>query len=389
MLILSMRDSLTKFSLLPVPLFILMGEVMFRSGVALRMLNSLDKWIGRVAGRLSLLAVAAGTLFACMTGSSMASVATLGELLVPEMEKHGYKKTMTLGPILGSGGLAMMIPPSAMAIILGCIAEVSIAKLLLAIIMPGLLLAILSAAYIIIRCRLQPHLAPSYKAPPSALSDKLIDTVRYILPLGVVIFLVIGVMIMGVATPSEAAASGTIGAFILAVAYGGLDWKMVKKSFLSTIEITSMLFCIIMASLTFGQILAFCGATRGLIELSLGLPVPPIGIIIGTQVVLLILGMFVNPIAIMMICIPVFMPILTTLGFDPIWFLAIFLVNVELGALTPPFGMLLFVMQGVAPNTTFDDCVRAAFPFMIIDAVAIGIIIAVPSIALWLPGLIS
>jgi tripartite ATP-independent transporter DctM subunit len=336
---------------------------------------------------LSLLAVGAGTLFANMSGSSMASGALLGSTLVPEMERQGYKKPMSLGPILGSGGLAMMIPPSALAVILGAIAEISIGKILIAIVVPGLLMAVLYATYIITRSKLQPHLAPTYEITPPSLLEKLAATALYVLPLGLIIFLVIGLIFLGIATPSEAAATGTLGTFILAAIYKRLNWGMLKKSVLATVEITVMVFLIIMGATAFSQILAFSGASRGLIELATSMPLAPIFIIVGMMIVLGILGMFISVVPIMMITLPIFMPIIDTLGFSPVWFAVIFLLNMEMATTTPPFGLLLFVVKGVAPKgTTMADCYRAALPFLGCDVIALALIIAFPAIALWLPA---
>lgn len=387
-LIFSIFDSVTTFTFLPVPMFILMGEVMFHSGIAPYMMNALDKWLGRLPGRLSLLAVGGGTLFSTLTGASMASVAMLGSVLVPDMEKHGYKKLMTLGPILGSGGLAIMIPPSSLAVILGAIGELSIGSILIAIIIPGLLMAALYAAYIIIRCRLQPSIAPPYSVTRYTLAEKLVDTMRYILPIGFIIFLVIGVIFLGIATPTEAAATGAIGTIILAACYRRLNWQILKTSFFSALHVTVMMFLIIVGSQAFTQILAFSGATRGLAELAVNLPLTPIVIIIVMQIVLLILGMFMAVVPIMMITIPIFLPVVINLGFDPIWFAVIYLLNIEMATTTPPFGMSLFVMKSVAPkDTTMGDCYLAALPFLYCDLIAMALIIAFPALALWLPGI--
>ncbi len=386
--IFSIFDSVSTFTLLPVPMFILMGEVMFHSGIAPLMMDALDKWLGRLPGRLSLLAVGGGTLFSTLTGASMASVAMLGSVLVPQMEERGYKKPMTLGPILGSGGLAIMIPPSSLAVILGAIAEISIGKILIAIILPGLLMAVLYTSYIIIRSRLQPHLAPIYDVPLISMLDKVMATVRYILPVGFIIFLVIGLIILGVATPTEAAATGAIGTFVLAAFYGRLNWAMVKKSFFGAIQVTVMMFMIIVGAKAFSQIMAFSGASMGLSELAVGLPLTPILIVIAIQIVLLFLGMFLPVVPIMMITIPVFMPVILTLGFDPVWFAVIYLLNIEMATTTPPFGLSLFVMKSVAPpDTTMGDVYRGAVPFLYCDVIAIALIIAFPLIALWLPDI--
>jgi len=387
-LIVSIYTSLTTFLLLPVALFIFMGELMFHSGIAPLLIETVDKWLGRLPGRLGLLAVSAGTTLSTLTGTSLASTAMLGAVLVPEMERQGYKKPMSLGPILGSGGLAMMIPPSALAVLCGAIGEISIGRILIAIIIPGLLMAILYAAYIIIRCWLQPSIAPAYDVIPTPLSEKLLATVKYILPLGFIVFLVIGVIFIGVATPSEAAATGAIGTCILAFVYGRLNLEIVKKATTSTLSITGMLFLIIAGARAFSQILSYSGASQGLSELATGLPVSPIVIVIAMQVIILFLGGFMDVVAIMMITLPIFVPVILTLGFDPVWFAVIFLLNIEMAGTSPPFGLGLFVMKGVAPpDTTMGDIYRAALPFLGCDLIAMALIIAFPELTLWLPGL--
>lgn len=380
-------DSITVFSLLPLPLFILMGEVMYNSGMVLKLIDALDKLLGKMPGRLGLLALGGGTLMATLTGASMGSTAMLGSTLVPEMEKRGYKKPMSLGPILGSGGLAIMIPPSALAVLFGAVGEMSIAKLLVAIILPGILMAILYAAYIIIRCWLQPDIAPPYDVPACTTQEKLLALAKYVLPLGVVIFLVVGVIFLGIATPTEAAATGCLGTFVLAAAYGALSWDMTKKSFRSSFKITIMMLIIIASASVFSQILAFTGATAGLINLTINLPLSPLLIIVAIMFVLILLGMFMGVVPIMMITVPILMPVVTELGFDPLWFAVIFLLNMEMSTTSPPFGLSLFVMKSVAPpDTTMASIYRAALPFLYLDVLAMALIIAFPALALWLPS---
>lgn len=387
-LIVSINTSLTTFVLLPVPLFIFMGELMFHSGMAPLLVETLDKWLGRLPGRLGLLAVSSGTLFATLTGTSIASTAMLGSILVPEMERRGYKKPMSLGPILGSGGLAIMIPPSGLAVLLGAIGDISVGRILIAIIIPGLLMAILYAAYIIIRCWLQPSIAPVYDVSHTPLSEKLSATVRYILPLGLIIFLVIGVIFVGVATPSEAAATGTLGTAILAFFNGRLTWEVIKKATSSALAVVGMVLLIIAGATAFGQILAYSGATQGLCNLATGLPVAPIIIIIAMQVIILFLGCLMDVVAIMMITLPIFVPIVISLDFNTVWFAAIFLLNIEMAGTSPPFGMGLMVMKGVAPpDTTMGDIYLAALPFLGCDLIVMILILAFQNVALWLPGL--
>jgi tripartite ATP-independent transporter DctM subunit len=386
-LIFSIFGSITKFTLVAAPLFILMGEVLFHSGVALRAVDTLDVWVGRLPGRLSLLAVAGGSLLAAVTGASFASVSVMSSTMLPEMIRRGYKKPMALGPILGSGGLAIMIPPSALAVILAIFANISIGKFLIAIIIPGLLMGLLYASYIIIRCWLQPSLAPPYKVTHKTLSEKLINTVKYVFPLGIIIFLVIGVIFLGIATPSESAASGALASFILAVSYKRLTWEVVKKSTLGTIHISTMVLTIMLAATAFSQILAFSGASTGLLDLVKRLPLIPILILIAMQVIVIILAMFMEQVSIMMVTLPIYMPIVHNVGFDPVWFSVLFLLNMEMGATSPPFGLLLFVMKGMAPpGTTTADIWKAGIPFLLCDLIAMALIIAFPAIALWLPG---
>jgi tripartite ATP-independent transporter DctM subunit len=318
----------------------------------------------------------------------MGSVAMLGSTLVPEMEKRGYKKPMSLGPILGSGGLAMMIPPSGLAIFLGAIAEVSIGRLLIAIIIPGLMMAVLYATYIITRCKLQPSIAPPYDVPPTPILGKLVATVRYILPLTFIVFMVVGVIFLGVASPTEAAATGAIGMFLLAAAYRQLNWVVVKSAIAGTVKITGMIFLIIASAAAFSQILAASGATQGMIDFVMGLPLTPIFIILAMQVVFLFMGMFMTSASMVMIAIPIFMPIVRLLGFDTVWFAVIVLLNMEMAQTSPPFGATLFVMKGVAPpDTTMGSIYRAALPFLYCDLIAMTLIIIFPQLAIWLPGL--
>ena len=387
--ILSLFSSLTTFALLPLPMFILMGELMFHSGIGPLMLNALDKWLGRLPGRLSILAVGTGVLFSTLTGASLTSIALLGTVLLPEMERRGYQKPMTLGPIMGSGGLAILIPPSGLAVLLGAIGQISVGKLLMAIILPGLLLACIYTVYIILRGWQQPQLAPPYDLPASSLSEKIMATLCYIVPLGFVIFMVIGLIILGIASPTEAAATGALSLMILTAAYGRLKWNVLKKSLAGTIKITGMIFLVIAGAKAFSQVLSFSGATRGLIEATLGLPIAPIFILVFMMAIAFFLGMFMDVVSLMMVSLPLFIPVINALKYDPVWFGVLLLINVEVAVISPPFGLSLFAMKGVTPaNTTMMDIYRAALPFVLLDVIAIALVIVFPQLALWLPGLV-
>ena len=383
-------SSLSTFTLSPIPLFILMGELMFHSRIAYDSIDVIDKWMGRLPGRLSLLAAAAGTLFSALSGSTLANTAMLGTVLLPEMRQRGYKASMSVGPIVGVGGLAMLIPPSSLAVVLASIAHISVGKILVGGVIPGLILAVLFALYIIIRCSLNPTLAPRYEVAPSPLSVKIRESIKYVLPLGFIIFMVLGLMLLGFATPTEAAASGVIATLLVTVAYGRVSVEMLRASLNGTLGITIMVFMIIAASNTFSALLAFSGATTGLLNVIKDLRLHPMLILICMQLAVFILGTFMETISIMMICLPIFMPIVKLLAFDPVWFGIIMLINFEMGLITPPFGMLLFVMKGVAPDDiTIKDICWATFPFILLYIVAMIIIIAWPQLALWIPNLLS
>lgn len=384
----SLGCSITGFTFLPIPMFVLMGEVMFRSGIAIDMIDTVDKWLGPLPGRLGLVAVAAGTLFAVMSGSTSSSTALLGKALTPEMQSRGYKPAMSVGPIIGSGGLAMMIPPSSLAIILAAIAFVPIGTTLIAIIVPGLIMAILYGGYIIIRCWFQPSLAPSYEVAHIPTSQKLKAAGRYVLPLSFIIFAVLGVIFLGIATPTEAAATGALSCFILAAANGKLSWKVAKQATLETVEITVMIFMLIAFAIVFGEFLSFSGATRGLVAAFLTIPVPPVVLIIIILIILMFVGMVTSVMTVIVVLVPVFMPIIKVLGFAPVWFIVLMLLTEEMATTSPPYGMNCFVMKSVVPgNITLGDIYKAGLPFLCCDAIVMALMIAFPQIVLWLPSM--
>jgi len=376
--------SVGQFSLIPIPLFILMGELLMRTGLAAKTVDAVDHWIGRVPGRLSLSAVGGGTLFGALSGASMASVAMLGSTLVPEMAKRNYKPTMSVGAILGGGGLAVLIPPSALGVLLGALAKVSIAKLLLAGILPGLLLATMYFLYFSVRAKLQPELAPPYTAAPTTLSVKL-NALLSVAPLFSLIAVVTGTIFWGIATPSESAAMGVIATIVLAACYRCLSWDALKLALMSTMTTTSMMLMVIVGSSGFSQLLAMTGTTSGLVSSVAELALSPIMTVIVMQFIVLLLGCFIDTISIMLVSIPVFMPIVVLLGIDPIWFSILILVQLELAGITPPFGVLLFVMKGVQQHLRISEIYKAAIPIVLIQLVLIAILMVFPQIVLFLP----
>ena len=384
----SMYASVTSFTLLPIPLFILMGEILWHSKVAFRAIDALDQLLGRLPGRLSILTVASGTVFSSLSGSTMANTALLGTMLLPDMQRRGYKAPMSIGPIIASGGLAMIVPPSSLAVILAAIGKLSVGRLLVAALIPGLIMALLYVAYIVVRCRLQPQLTPPYEVQRVPLRQRLKGVALYLLPLGVIVFLVTGVIVIGVATPTEAAAMGCMGSFVVALAYGGLTRDVVVKSVTGTVRITVMMFAILIGAIGFSQIMAFSGATRGLLQAVGGLDIHPLLLIVCMQLIVLMLGTFMEQVSIMLITLPLYIPIVKLLGYDPIWFGVLMLINLEMALTTPPFGMLLFVMKGVAPpETKLKAIYLAGLPFLICDLIALVVVLLVPETTSWLQEL--
>lgn len=384
----NLEESLTTFSLLPVPLFILMGELMFHSRMGAKAIDAVEAWIGRVPGRLALVSVFSGALFSTVSGSSVATTAFLGSQLLPEMERRGYNRMLSIGSIMGSGGLAMMIPPSAIAILLAALANVSAGGLLIAGILPGVLMAICYAVYIVGVTLAKPHLAPAYVPERVPLAAKLRASLTQVAPLALIIFLVIGLIFFGVATPSESAALGVVGTAVLAAAMGRMDRDVLKRSLMGATRLSAMMFLIIAASMLFSQILAFSGASAGLMELATGVHLHPLVMVLIMQLVLVVLGAFMDNLSMVMIAMPIFLPLVHGMHLDPMWFCLLVMINMDLANLTPPFGLLLFVMKGVAPvDTTMRQIYLAGLPFVACDLVVMGAVMLFPPLALWLPSL--
>jgi tripartite ATP-independent transporter DctM subunit len=389
-LIRNVDNALTTFALTPIPFFILMGEIAFHSGTAPKMIEALDNWFGRIPARLSLLSVGGGTSLATLTGSSISSIAVLGSTLLPDMERRGYKSPLSMGPIMGSGGLAVLIPPSALGVLLASLSQISVGQFLIAIVVPGILTAVLLALYVIARSVVNPELAPKYEPGSVSLAEKLKLTAQYILPLGIIVFLVIGLIILGVATPTEAAAMGVVGSLILAALDGELNRRTITKALRETLKITTMILFLVAGSAAFSQILAFTGAANQLVRFVSGLDASTLIILIAMQLIVLVMGTFMEPVSIMLITLPIFVPIAQALGFDMLWFATLLLVNIEVGMITPPFGLGLFAMKATAPeDTTMAQVYSAAIPICLLYIAVMALLIAVPGLVTWLPNVMA
>ena len=381
-------DLITRFTLGPVPMFIMMGALFFHTGLAIRVFDGLDVLFGRLPGRLCYLTVAGGTMFSTLTGSSMANTAMLGSLMVPEMQRRGYNQRMSMGPILGTGGLAMIIPPSALGVLLASVANIDVGRLLVAGFLPGLVLAGLYAALIYLQLRIRPDSAPAYAVEMPSMMRKVKLVCTNILPMSLVVFMVIGFIILGWATPTEAAAFGVLGVVILAIIFRVMTFTALRNAVEATVKVAAMVFFIIMSSTVFSQLLAFSGGSAGLLEWATGFEISKYWVLLLMFFILIALGMFMDAVSMMLITVPIFFPLAQQLGFDLIWFGLFVLMTFEMAGTTPPFGLLLYVMLGVAPKgTTLFQVASAAFPFLICDAILIVILTFWPGLALWLPSL--
>ncbi|HET9816102.1 MAG TPA: TRAP transporter large permease subunit [Xanthobacteraceae bacterium] len=378
------------FSLTPIPLFVLMGEVLFHTGLALKVIDGIERLVRQVPGRLAVVAVVAGTVFSAISGSTIATTAMLGSLMLPVMLARGYNPVLATGPIMAIGAVDMLIPPSALTVLLGSLSGISISKLLIGGVVPGLMLSVAFVGYIIVRAAANPALAPSTAVEERSGWARYDLLVCYVLPLVSIFVVVIGAMSGGIATPTESAALGALATMALAAAYRSLSFDALLKALRGTVGISAMILFIILGATTFSQILSFSGATEGIVSNILGAGLTPFAILAGMMLLLIFLGIFVDQVSMMLITLPVFMPIVQRLGIDLIWFGVLYLICMQLGLLLPPHGLLLMTMKGVAPKeVTMAHIFRAVVPYVAMSLVLLIVIIMVPAIATWLPNVLG
>jgi len=378
------------FSLTPIPLFVLMGEVLFHTGIALKVIDGIERLVRQIPGRLAVVAVVAGTVFSAISGSTIATTAMLGSLMLPVMLARGYDPVMATGPIMAIGAVDMLIPPSALTVLLGSLSGISISKLLIGGVVPGLMLSAAFVGYIVVRVKANPALAPATVIEKRSGWAKYALLVRYVLPLVSIFVVVIGAMSGGIATPTESAALGALATMALAAAYRALTLEALLAALRGTVNISAMILFIILGATTFSQILSFSGATEGIVSTILGGGLTPFAILAGMLLLLIFLGVFVDQVSMMLITLPVFMPIVQRLDIDLIWFGVLYLICMQLGLLLPPHGLLLMTMRGVAPKeVTMAHIFRAVVPYVAMSLILLLVIIVVPAIATWLPNLLG
>lgn len=382
--------SVTSFALTPIPLFILMGEVLFHTGLAVKVIDGVERLIRQVPGRLAVIAVVAGTVFSAISGSTIATTAMLGSLMLPVMLARGYHPTLATGPIMAIGAVDMLIPPSALTVLLGSLSGISISKLLVGGIVPGLILSAVFVGYIVLRVKLDPGLAPRGAIEEHRGWRRFQPFLQYVLPLVSIFVVVVGAMIAGWATPTECAALGAFATLFLALLYRALSFDNLVKALRGTAGISGMILFIIVGATTFSQILSFSGASNGLAQAITSFGLPPLAVVAGMMLFLIFLGIFVEQVSMMMITLPIFMPIVQQMGVDLVWFGVMFLICMQLGLLMPPHGLLLMTMKGVAPpQVTMMHIFRAVTPFLLISLAVLVLVFFAPPVATWLPNLVG
>lgn len=379
----SVYDSLNSWSLAALPMFILMGEILHYSSISNKLFNGLVPWLSRVPGRLLHINVAACSLFAAVSGSSAATTATVGKITLSELKKRGYSKSLALGSLAGSGTLGFLIPPSIIMIIYGVLADVSIGKLFIAGIMPGLLLATSYSGYIMIVAMFDKTAVPSTKEQFTW--SERVHSLKELVPVLLLITVVIGSIYGGIATPTEAASLGVVFSVILAIYFKSFSFAILKLSLANTIKTTVMISFIIAGAGFLSQVVGFLGIARALSEFIASLGLSPLMLIVVVAVMYIILGMMLDGISMVVMTLPIVLPIVTMAGFDALWF-GIFLVfMVEMSQITPPVGFSLFVIQSIS-GEKIGYIIKATFPFFIIMILITAMVTLFPEIVFYLPN---
>jgi tripartite ATP-independent transporter DctM subunit len=372
-------------TLIAIPFFVLLGEVLVRSGIAARTYAALDRWVSWLPGGLVHANVATATMFSATSGSSVATAATVATVAMPQAEKLGYDPKLFSGAIAAGGTLGIMIPPSINLIVYGFLTQTSIPQLFLAGLVPGLALALAFMAAVALICTFRPDLGGIRRTFPVALM------LRALLDLGpilVLFALIVGSIYQGWATPTEAAAVGVAGAFAIAAATRGLSWEMLRLSLLGTVKITAMIMLIVIGASFLNFTLASAGLGREITAFMDALGFGPLGTILVIVVLYIVLGFFIETLSLMVVTIPIIVPIVLAQGYDPIWFGILMIVLIEMALITPPVGLNLYVVQGARRSGSLNEVMLGAIPFAAIMLLMAFALIAFPQIALWLPGVL-
>jgi tripartite ATP-independent transporter DctM subunit len=382
-------NSISGFVILAVPLFIFMGQLLIRSGLGEAMFHAMHVLAGRIRGGLAMGVIIVCTIMGAMVGIIGAGIMTAGSVALPPMLKRGYNKYLALGSIMAGGGMGILIPPSVPMILFASVTQTSIGKMFAGGVIPGLIMSSLFVLYIGIRCAIQPELGPPL--PDQQLGDlkSKLTAVRDAALAFALIFLVLGSILFGAATPTEAAAVGAVGAALTAIVYRRFNWKVLKEATLGGMRLTAICVWILIGATVFSNFHMLMGAGKLLTGMTGGLGLSPMGVIALMQLSMLVMGCFMDEWIIVIICAPLYTPIAVSLGFDPIWFGILMILNMEIAIQTPPYGFALFYLKGVAPeDCTMLDIYKSIAPFLTIKFIVLGLVMAFPDIATWLPHLL-
>lgn len=376
-------DTLENFVLTAVPLFIFMGSIILHSGISSRFYRGLSAWLDSIPGGLAHSNVLACTIFAAISGSSVATAAAIGAIAIPEMEKRGYDRSLTYGSLAAGGTLGILIPPSIAFILYGATIGESVARLFIAGVIPGLILSSLFLLYVGSRTFFNPQMVPRAEAR-TTWKERARGLVA-VLPIFALMFVVLGSIYLGVATPTEAAALGVSGALLISFLYGRLSRETLRNSLDDAIKTNSMILFIVVGAQIMSYALVSAGIPRAMVALITGLEVQPVVIFSFLCFMYILLGCFMDAISLMLLTLPVVYPVITALGFDPVWFGVQLVILLEVGLITPPVGMNLFVIQGMAKQP-LNIVARGAFPFVILMLIMVVLLTFFPNLALWLPA---
>ncbi len=380
----TMWGALNDFILTCIPLFILLGEILVRAGVTDRMYRSLAGWLSHLPGGLLHTNIVSCSIFAAISGSSVATAATIGTVALPALEERKYDEKLVLGTIAAGGTLGILIPPSINMIVYGAITNTSIGKLFIAGIVPGLLLAAMFMLAIVLLCVMRPSLAGVKEAVPP-LSQRL-RALCDLIPPGLVFFVVMGGIYMGWATPTEAAAIGVVMSLLVAAWYRKLSFAMLHESFLAATRTTAMVLLIILGAFFLNYVVGILGVPQAVSSYVAALGTTPIETMWILVILYIVLGCFLETLSMMIATVPVIVPLVVSLGFDPVWFVIFLVLMMELSLITPPVGMNLYVVQGIRGKGSITDVIRGSLPFVVIMLILVALIIYFPGIALWLPS---
>jgi len=374
----------SNFNYVALPLFIFMSAILLHSGIGASLYTAVTRWVSFLPGGLAIASVFACAIFGAVCGSSVATAATIGLIAIPEMEKRGYERKLIYGSMAAGGTLGILIPPSIPMIIYGVMTETSVGQLYIAGIIPGILLSLMFSAYIVILCTLRPHYAPREGTESFSWGDRL-RSLAEAAPMAGLIFIVLGTMYLGVVTPTEAAGLGAFASLVLSALYRRLSWKTLVDAFRDTVLPTSMVMLIIIFASIFSHVIALIGAPKAIFQLITDLRLSPAAVFGVIFLLLIVIAYALEELSVMIIMLPFLFPLVTGLGFDPVWFGVVLVVWLEMGFITPPVGINLFVIQGVAKGGTMRDIALGATPYVVMMILFVGILFLFPDLALWLP----